>query len=202
MLTMPILETQRLLIRPFMMEDLADVYQLFDIDLRDADMGSDQMDSLEERAEWLRWAALNPVQLAKLHQPPYGDRAIVLKSSGALIGACGYVPCLNAYEQVPGFAPDDTGNPVRYTPEFGLFYAISPAHRRQGYAAEAARTLVDYAFQKLGLKRIIAETNYDNAGSIGVMQQLGMRIERNPLPEPPWLQVVGVLESDWYSRTV
>lgn len=194
MLNMPILETERLLIRPFMMEDLTDVYQLFDIDLRDADMGSDQMDSLEERAEWLQWAALNPVQLAKLHQPPYGDRAIVLKTTGELIGSCGYVPCLNAFGQLPGFSPEEEGSPVRYTPEFGLFYAISPRYRRQGYAAEAAQALVDYAFEKLGLKRIIAETNYDNTGSIGVMQKLGMRIERNPLPEPPWLQVVGVIE--------
>ena len=34
-------------------------------------------------------------QLAKLRQPPYGDRAVVLKPTGRLIGACGYVPCLN-----------------------------------------------------------------------------------------------------------
>jgi hypothetical protein len=28
-----------------------------------------------------------------------------------------------------------------------------------------------------------------------VMRKLGMRIERNPLPEPPWLQIVGVLDN-------
>ena len=27
------------------------------------------------------------------------------------------------------------------------------------------------------------------------MRKLGMRLERNPSPEPPWLQVVGVLEN-------
>jgi len=27
-----------------------------------------------------------------------------------------------------------------------------------------------------------------------VMRKLGMRIERNPLPEPHWLQIVGVLD--------
>jgi hypothetical protein len=28
-----------------------------------------------------------------------------------------------------------------------------------------------------------------------VMQKLGMRIEHNPLPEPPWFQVGGVLDN-------
>ena len=77
-----------------------------------------------------------------------------------------------------------------------MFYAISPAHQRRGYASEAARALVDYAFQRLNLKRVVATTNYDNAASIGVMRKLGMWVEKNPRPEPPWLQVVGVLENN------
>jgi hypothetical protein len=31
---------------------------------------------------------------------------------------------------------------------------------------------------------------------MGVMRKLGMHLERNPYPEPPWLQVVGVIEND------
>jgi GNAT superfamily N-acetyltransferase len=81
------------------------------------------------------------------------------------------------------------------TPEFGLFYAITPTLQGQGYATEAAQALVDYAFQHLRLKRIVATTTYENAASMGVMRKLGMRFERNPYPEPPWLQVVGVLEN-------
>jgi ribosomal-protein-alanine N-acetyltransferase len=45
------------------------------------------------------------------------------------------------------------------------------------------------------LQRVVATTTYNNAASIRVMQKLGMTIERNPLPDPPWFQVVGVLES-------
>jgi GNAT superfamily N-acetyltransferase len=85
-------------------------------------------------------------------------------------------------------------HPGRCSTEFGLFYAISPTHRRRGYATEAARALIDYAFEHLKLKRIIAETDYDNIASIGVMKKLGMRIEKNPLPEPAWLQIVSVLD--------
>ena len=31
--------------------------------------------------------------------------------------------------------------------EIGLYYAVHPKHRRQGYASEAARALVDFAFE-------------------------------------------------------
>jgi ribosomal-protein-alanine N-acetyltransferase len=192
----PILETPRLLIRPFEMQDLEDAHQLLDIELREAEMGSDKFDTLAERAEWLQWAILNYDQLAKLHQPPYGDRAIVLKVDGQLIGACGFVPCLNRYEQISGFGSTEKSSAESLgTTEFGLFYAISPRCQRQGYATEAAQALIDYAFGYLRLRRVIAETDYDNLASIGVMHKLGMRIEKNPYPEPPWLQVVGVLEN-------
>jgi RimJ/RimL family protein N-acetyltransferase len=197
MLEMPILETGRLCIRPFVMEDLSDVHRLFDIELQSSDLRTDKTETLTERNQWLQWTVLNYVQLAKLRQPPYGDRAIILKSNESLIGSCGYVPCLNAFEQLPYFAALDTiENHVHNTTELGLFYAISPMHQRQGYASEAVQALVDYAFQHLNLKRIVATTDYDNIGSIGVMRRLGMRIDKNPLGEPPWLQVVGVLVND------
>jgi RimJ/RimL family protein N-acetyltransferase len=195
-LEMPPLETERLLIRPFVMDDLDDAYRLFDIELNADDLRVDKMESKRERAEWLQWSVLNYRQLAKLHQPPYGDRAIVLKSSGVLIGSCGFVPCLNPFEQLPNFPyHNPAGSLGHNTPEFGLFYAISPSHQRNGYATEAASALVDYAFDQLNLKCIIATTDDDNLASISVMRKLGMRVEKNPLGEPPWLQVVGVLEN-------
>jgi RimJ/RimL family protein N-acetyltransferase len=192
---MPDLETKRLVIRPFMMDDLTDIHRLFDVELNAEDFGSEKMESLHERAEWLQWSVLNYVQLAKLYQPPYGDRAIVLKETDQLIGSVGYVPCLMPFEQMPNFSYyDASGKPGRATTEFGLFYAISPSHQRHGYASEAAQAMVDYAFQELRLKRVIATTEFDNHGSMGVMRKLGMRVEKNPLAEPPWLQVVGVVE--------
>jgi ribosomal-protein-alanine N-acetyltransferase len=196
MLEMPILETERLLIRPFVMEDLADAHRLFDVELQGAELGTDKMETVAERAQWLEWTVLNYVQLAKLDQPPYGDRAVILKSTGQLVGSCSFVPCLNAFEQLPYFSSGDMSErPGRHSAEFGLFYAISPAYQRHGYASEAAQALVDYAFQHLRLKRVVATTNYGNVASIGVMDKLSMRVERNPRPEPPWLQVVGILEN-------
>jgi len=195
MTEMPVLETARLRVRPFVMADLEDAHRLFDLELGGMDLTEDGAASLAERARWLEWSVLNYEHLHRLDQPPYGDRAIVLKETGALIGSVGYVPCLMPFEQLPFFAGGDApATPARSTPEFGLFWAISPAHQRQGYATEAARAMADYAFQHMGLKRVVATTGYGNRASIGVMRKLGMTIERNPLPEPPWFQVVGVLE--------
>jgi RimJ/RimL family protein N-acetyltransferase len=197
-LEVPVLETARLLIRPFAMTDLADARRLFDVALIGAEIGTETIDTLEERASWLAWSALNSAQLARLYQPPYGDRAVVLRSSGELIGSCGYVPCLCPFDQLPGFNPDVPNglNPGLFSPEFGLFYAISPAYRRQGNASEAARAMLDYAFRSLRLKRMVATTTYDNLASQAVMRRLGMTLLNNPPPDPPWFQVVGVLEND------
>lgn len=61
----------------------------------------DEKTALLERQSWLQWSIFNQEWLPKLHQPPYGDRAITLKTTGAVIGAIGYVPLLDAYEQIP-----------------------------------------------------------------------------------------------------
>lgn len=194
MLEMPILETERLIIRPFVKGDLQAACQLFDHELAAAEMGADTLHDLNEREDWLSWNVLNHRQLALLNQPPYGDRAIILKSTGILIGSCGLVPALNAFEQLSYFQKELHGQGSgKNTPEVALFYAIAPAHQRHGYAVEAVSALIKYAFESLHLKRIVAETDFTNAGSIAVMRRLGMVIEKNPSSDPAWLQVVGIL---------
>ena len=123
-----------------------------------------------------------------LHQMPYEDRAIVLKSDGTLVGAVGFAPCLAPFGRLPSFG----GTPLR-TPEVGLFWALFPDHWGKGYATEAARAMASYAFDQLELARIVATTEHDNLRSIAVMRRLGMTIERNPRAEPHWFQTVGVL---------
>ena len=193
MLTMPPLETPRLLIRPFVRDDLAAIHQILDVELGEVDMGSEGAQTLSERQRWLEWTVMNYEALARLYQPPYGDRAVVLRQTGQLIGAVGFVPCLGPFAHLPSFHAPDEASARLFTTEFGLYYALSPSHQRQGYATEGARAMVDYAFSQLNLKRIVATTTYDNAASLGVMRKLGMRIEKNPHPDPPWFQAVGVL---------
>ncbi len=55
--------------------------------------------------------------------------------------------------------------------------------------------MVDLGFTELHLRRVLATAEHLNAASQGVMRKLGMRITRNPLPEPEWLQVVGILSN-------
>jgi [ribosomal protein S5]-alanine N-acetyltransferase len=196
MTRMPVLETERLRIRPFEPTDLEAIHRILDVELADADLGTEGPGPIERRAEWLQWAAANCEQLARLYQPPYGDRAVVLRSSGELVGAVGFVPSFGPFHQLPSLAKpgDDAGNRL-YSPEFGLYYAISTAHRRLGYCCEAVRAMIDYGFTALRLRRIVATTSYDNAASMRVMEKLGLRLERNPLPEPDWFQVVGIIEN-------
>jgi [ribosomal protein S5]-alanine N-acetyltransferase len=193
MTSMPILETPRLQIRPFTMDDLATIYQILDVELGEANVDANGTTRLRERERWLQWTVLGYKQFARLYQPPYGDRAVTLKATGQVIGAVGYVPCLDAFDQLPHFSVSPTPGALA-SPEFGLFYAIAPAFQGQGYATEAARALITHAFSQLRVKRVVATTSYDNMASMGVMQKLGMRVEKNPFPDPPWLQVVGLLE--------
>lgn len=196
MLPVPPLETGRLLIRPFTIDDLDVVHQLLDLDLMTADFGSEGATTREARKQWLQWTILSYEELARLNQPPYGDRAIVLKQTQQVIGACGFVPSFAPFELLPSWHSANHNRDDHYcVPAFGLFYALSPAYQRQGYAAEAAQALIDYAFTQLHLKQIVATTTYENTASIGVMRKLGMRIEKNPYPDPPWFQVAGILEN-------
>ena len=99
MLSMPTLETRRLIIRPFSIDDLPPMHRLLDVELREVELGTVGAQTLHERAEWLQWTILSYTQLAKLYQPPYGERAVVHKHTQQLIGACGFVPCLDAFER-------------------------------------------------------------------------------------------------------
>ena len=95
------------------------------------------------------------------------------------------------FEMLAEFAAEgEPPAPVCSTPEFGLFYSFGPAYQRQGYATEAVSAMVDYAFGRLNLKRIIATTEPDNDRSIRMMERLGMTVARNPSEEPPWMQVL------------
>jgi RimJ/RimL family protein N-acetyltransferase len=192
---MPVLETARLFIRPFAPEDLDDIHRILSLAFNGGYDASDT-ESRARRKRWLDWAVLNYEALANLFQPPYGDRAVVLKASGTLIGAVGFVPDIASFGRVPSLRAE-LGE-THHSPEVGLFWAIDPAHQRQGYAVEAARAMMDYAFTHLNLRRVIATTALENAASQGVMRSAGMRVERLLTPEPSWMQIVGVRENDTY----
>ena len=186
----PVLESERLRIRPFQNTDLPYLFQIKqNIGWVNAEKTAEQQ--LLDEADYLEWAVRNERQLAQLGQPPYGDRAVVLKETDELVGSVGLVPCVDVYGQLPSLG--GTANCLA-TAEVGLLWLIDPVYQGKGYASEAAQTLIDYAFGQMRLHRLIATTEYDNLASQAVMRKLGMAVERNPFPDPPWLQVVGILE--------
>lgn len=196
----PILNTERLTIRPFIDEDLAPLHRISDLCFGDGTKVDDAV-AIEQGRRMHMWRVLNEEMLDQLGQAPYGDRAVCLKDTGKMIGAVGYVPYLDAFNMIPAlryFAgdPNDDGSRPRATAEVGLFWMMDPAHRRKGYATEAAQAMVNYAFNQMHLVRIVATTAFDNVASQAVMRRLGMTLYRNETGEPDWLQVVGVLENE------
>jgi RimJ/RimL family protein N-acetyltransferase len=183
------LHTSRLLVRPFVRADLDAVARLHD----DCFGPAPRL----QREAWLEWTLRNHAVLAQLHQPPYGDHAVTLASTGEVIGSVGLVPSFGPFEKLPSFRSRlRIGASGRFTPEMGLFWAIATAHRGAGYASEAAGVLARFALDSLHVDRLVATTEHANAASIGVMRRLGMMIERNPDEEPKWFQTVGVLFAD------
>jgi RimJ/RimL family protein N-acetyltransferase len=194
----PILNTERLTIRPFIEDDLAPLHRISDLCFGDGSKADDAA-AIEAGRRMHIWRVLNEEMLARLTQAPYGDRAVCMKDTGEMIGAVGYVAYLDAFNVIPAlrhFAgdPNDDGSRPRATAEVGLFWMIAPAHQRRGYAAEAAQALIDYAFNTMYLTRVIATTDFENFASQAVMRKVGMTLHRNESIEPAWLQVVGVLE--------
>jgi [ribosomal protein S5]-alanine N-acetyltransferase len=182
------LQTERLQIRNFTMED-------FEIYHRIWNEGFGQTDD-QGHQDWMEWTVRNYAALASLHQPPYGDRAVVLKSTGELIGGIGLVPAFGPFDTLPYFRERSTQLPTGLsTPEIGLFWVTDVAHRGKGYAVEAAQAVIDFAFRQMWLKRIVATTDYENKNSQAVMRKLGMAIEHNPYKEPFWFQIIGILEN-------
>ena len=174
---MPTLHTTTISIRSFNNNDHTAVMHIMNMNESDAQA-------------WLAWNIANERQLAMLNQPPYGERAIVHNATNTVVGAIGLVPCIDQFGKV-GIGSNDDGATHA---EVGMFWHVLAEWRNQGIATAAATLLRDYACNQLGLRRIIATTEYDNLASQAVMRHIGMELRRNPTETPPWLQLVGVYE--------
>ncbi len=187
-LRLPPLKTDRLTVRDFAPGDFDVVHRILDLE-----GNFDAPASREDRRNWFDWSIMNYNAFASLYQPPWGERAITLKETGEIIGVVGYSTMFHPLtEMLEGKSPAQ----AKWHPEMGLFWVITPAHQGKGYASEAARVLIDYAFDNFNLKRIVANTDFDNLASQGVMKKLGMTLSRNEDGEPKWFEVLGVLEQD------
>ena len=57
-------------------------------------------------------------------------------------------------------------------------FAFLPGYRSRGYGFESAAAVMQYGRHVLGLQRIVAITDPDNAGSIRLLQKIGLSFDR------------------------
>ena len=98
-------------------------------------------------------------QIERYRETGFGIWAVVLRTSGAMIGQCGL--SLQQYED-------------RQVLEIG--YLFQRAHWKQGYAIEAARACKQYAFETVDADEVYSIIRDNNFASMNVAIRNGMLV--------------------------
>jgi ribosomal-protein-alanine N-acetyltransferase len=151
---MPILKTERLLLIPFS-------YFLVKAAIKSRKRLGEML-SVHVSDEFPQpdFAKILPRVADQIKQNPLlGEwrRFIIHSDDQKIIGNIGF-------KQTPG----DNG-------AIDLGYSIIPSYRGQGYSHEAAKALINWAFDQPNVKLITARCLIDNYPSIKVLEKLGMR---------------------------
>jgi [ribosomal protein S5]-alanine N-acetyltransferase len=156
------LETARLRLRAFSIDDLQEAHRILDghPDVWQFDPG--YQPSLEKREKLLQFRIL------EMERHGIGSLAVLLKETEQLIGYCGLQLYLCERQSYS-------------TPEVELFYKLGRDYWGKGDATEAAQAVVRYAFEELRLSRIVSHANCDNHHSVALMRRVGLMIEDDPL---------------------
>jgi len=149
----PEMETDRLLFRAIRRSDIEDVYEY---------------SANPKTSEFLLWEPHNSIEytkkfidivLSKYKLGEYNDWAIVLKENNKMIGTCGFTR-IDEYNSIA---------------EIG--YVLNPKYWGYGIATEAAKKVVDFAFEVLKVNRVEAKFMFGNEASLRVMNKIGMKFE-------------------------
>jgi RimJ/RimL family protein N-acetyltransferase len=148
-----ILETRRLILR---YQQLSDAPFLVDL-WADPDV-TRHLGGPRDR-DWLRSAFGATAQHPRAER--YDLWPAVERESGQVVGHCGLLE-----KEVQGRS------------EIELIYILAPSAWGKGYATEMARGLKRLAFEEMGIERLIALIEPENAASERVALKVGMRFER------------------------
>ena len=150
------IETERLILRPFLEKDAADVF------------GYLEQPTVNCFA-CMKVHALEEAQAAVKEKMAHSEYcfAIVLKDSGKVIGE------IEAHPE--SSQPDAAENYVKDT--FSPCWMLQSAYQGKGYAYEAAKAFFDYLFCQKDARRIYAYTEDYNLPSQRLCEKLGMRRE-------------------------
>ncbi len=144
-----ILETNRLLLRTFTLEDAQLIYEL-NLDPEITRYTGDPVKDINHAKEVLEQVILPQYALYN-----HGRWAVHIKDDLEFIGWCGL-----------------KNRPERN--EIDLGYRFLKTAWGKGYASEAAFACIKYGFEKLNLQRIIGRAMPDNIGSLRVLEKCGM----------------------------
>ncbi len=145
-----LIETPRLILREFTADDLPAMITFFS----DPDVGRyiGGQWSTEEAQKYLQGIMAGQTQQTR-HT---WELSVALRSTGEVIGSAELVVTNAAHREA----------------EIG--YMLARAHWGFGYATEAARALVAFGFDSMGLHRIWATCEPANLGSAHVLEKCGM----------------------------
>lgn len=150
----PTLETERLTLRPFTLADAADVQRLAgDPAIADTTLTIPHPYPDGAAEEWIG------THQAQFERGEGIVFAVTLRETGELAGAISLLD-INAQHR---------------NAEMG--YWIGKPYWNQGYATEAAKALIAYGFETLGLHKVYAHHLVRNPASGRVMQKAGMAYE-------------------------
>ncbi len=179
----PTIETMRLVLRPFELSDAKDIQRLAgDRAIADTTLNIPHPYEDNMAEEWIS------THLPKFEAGELSNFAIVLRSSGKLIGAIGL-------RIVPRFERAELG------------YWIGKPFWKNGYCTEAAHAVLQYGFSVLKLNRIHASHFTRNPASGRVMQKIGMVHEGQVRQHAKrWdmfedLEFYGILREHWTKGT-
>lgn len=178
---MPILETERLAIRPLAMDDLTDFVEMMTHPDVFPMMGFATTPEGGKRARTLEeWRPRFVYRIAQHDWEGFGEWAIVWRASGAFLGVVG----------LQYYLLDQS---TTATPEIELFYGLKREWWDKGIMKEATREVARYAFEVLKLHRITSVCYRENERSANVMRRVGMVV--GPHPGNPDREMFGYLDN-------
>ena len=149
-----VLETERLILRRFSLEDAAFALELVNDPAWLEHIGDRNVRNLEDARAYLEKGAL-----AMYERMGFGMYVVALKNTEEPIGTCGLI-------KRDGLDDVDIG------------YAFLPQFRGRGFALESAAAVLEHGKRDLGLRRIVAIVSPGNLRSIKVLESIGLQFER------------------------
>lgn len=149
----PVIETKRLLLREFRDQDLNRCVEMCSKKLFMQYLGDGKILSREET-----WKSMSSI-LGHWHLRGYGIWAVEIKSNNSLIGHAGLL------------------NPEGW-PGIEVCWALSPEYWGNGYATEAAKEIISWAFSNLKTDSLISLIYPNNSASIKVSNRIGQKFQK------------------------